>query len=520
VLDDVNAARGEAGVPPLRTDRRLHDTARVHAEKLAAAGKVTVEENSLPRMMAGGAFARFGLSHAAQADTTREAVETLLADKLARSKVLHPSLTHLGLGYAETEAGVFAVMDLARVVPPLDLASERSALQARIDVKRTGNSVEPLEFKPDLDGAAQQMAEKFMAGGVTSEQLIASSQQEFDASGFALGRVTITFQVAGDVGGAVIPERTSDPALAYAGLGMAQGNHAAHEPGSIAIALFLAEPQTAHDASRTISDLPPPRAIPKAKKVSAKGSPVERAWQATLVGNHKQAAKLFEQAYKSAKKPALLYEAARAHARNSKPDQAAEVMRRYAELVEGDERTKAEELVVKLERGESIFTKSEERKLTVEAQRFLLIGQKLFEDGEWDGAIDAFQQAYTYAKHPDIIYNIGLAHVRAGRVGEALDFFAEYQKFVPEATNVGEAKQLFGIGVELYRVGQFEAASRHFAMAYGILPIPDLVYNLALCHKAMGDKAEALRLLREFLDTDPPKKDRATIEQMITELEK
>jgi FimV-like protein len=258
--------------------------------------------------------------------------------------------------------------------------------------------------------------------------------------------------------------------------------------------------------------------VPTGKVAASKGSLADQAWIATLAGNHRKAAKLFEKAYAKTKQPELLYEAARAHARDGATKKALKTMNRYAELAEGEDLAKAAEMVAKLEKGESIFGQSEEKQLNVEAQRWLLMGRNLFERGEWDGAIDAFQQAYTYAKHPDIIYNIGLAHVRAGRVGEALNFFEEYQRTVPEATNVEEAKQLFSIGVELYRLGQFEAASRHFAMAYGMLPIPDLVYNLALCYKAMGDIAEAQRLLREFIDSGPSKKDKAEAEKMLKEL--
>jgi tetratricopeptide (TPR) repeat protein len=132
--------------------------------------------------------------------------------------------------------------------------------------------------------------------------------------------------------------------------------------------------------------------------------------------------------------------------------------------------------------------------------------------------VDAFQQAYTYSKHPDIIYNIGLTHLRAGRLGEALDYFGEYQKSVPRVNSANEAKQLFVIGVELYQAGQFEAASTNFAMAYAFAPFPELIYNLALCYKAMNQKEEALRFLREFVHTDPPKKERIEVEKMIRQL--
>ena len=132
--------------------------------------------------------------------------------------------------------------------------------------------------------------------------------------------------------------------------------------------------------------------------------------------------------------------------------------------------------------------------------------------------MDAFQQAYTYSKHPDIIYNIGLTYLRAGRLGEALDYFSEYRKSVPKVSNADEAKQLFIIGVELYQAGQFEAASNNFALAYAFAPVPELIYNLGLCYKAMGQKDEALRFFREFIHTDPPKKERVEAEGMIRQL--
>jgi tetratricopeptide (TPR) repeat protein len=518
LIDAINAKRKEQNLNPLAADATLGRTAQARVDQAAANNLVKPDANPLARIVAAGAYARFAMSHEVRAASVDDATEAMIKNPLAMSKAQHPSLTHIGVAFAESSEASFAVIDVARLVPTLDSDQARGAIAERLREKRVSNSVEPLEFNADLDQKAADMAVQFMQGGVSSDSVVGDAQQQVDGASFALGRVIVTFQVIGNLETLVIPERTSDPALAYAGLGLAQGNHPDHEPGSIAVALFLAEPQTAHDEAREFSNLPPPKAVPIGKAAKAKGSLTDQAWVATLTGNHRKAAKLFEKAFKKKKDPQLLYEAARANARNEDYDSALAKMIRYAELVEGEERKKASEMVAKLENGESIFPQTAEKQLTVEAQRFLMMGQSLFEDGEWDGAIDAFQQAYTYAKHPDIIYNIGLTHVRAGRIGEALNFFEEYQRYVPEATNVEEAKQLFSIGVELYRIGQFEAASRHFAMAYGVLPIPDLVYNLALCHKAMGDTAEAQRLLREFIDSGPSKKERAEAQKLLDEI--
>jgi tetratricopeptide (TPR) repeat protein len=516
VVGAINAAREAEGLAPLQVDEILSRTASERAQKAAERGSVESDDNRLPVLVAAGSFARFALSHEVEAKTLDEAAALFVEDPISKNKVLHGHLNSIGAGFAQGMGKVYAVVDMARTVPLMNLDEERNKLKERIDLKRTNNSVEPLQFNKDLDARAEEVAKEFMKGAKSSDELIQEAQRSLTAKNFDLGRVAVTFQVTGDVGGVLLPSVTSDPALAFAGLGLAQGNHADHEPGSMAVVLFLAEPQTAYDARRPISNLPQPKYAPQ--KASAKGSLVDQAWVATLSGNHQKAARDFEAAYKQKKDPRLLYEAARAHARNSDMETALTSMREYVDLAEGEDKEKAIKMVSRLEKGLSIFSESEEHQMSVESKRFFALGQRLFEQEEWDGAIDAFQQAYTYTKHPDIIYNIGLTHCRAGRIGKALDFFDEYLKYVPEARNTEESRQLFDIGVELFKAGQFEAASKHFAMAYAFLPFPELIYNLALCHKALGENDMAVKFFREFLDTDPPAEDRKEVEKMISEL--
>jgi tetratricopeptide (TPR) repeat protein len=515
VFDSLNAVRAAAGLKPLERSAALDATAAAGAKAAAASGKLT-DSTPLPRIVAAGCYARFALSHAAKGKDAAAALAALLADPLGRSKVLHGSLTHVGLGY-DPASGVL-VADFARLVPALDAAATEAEIRNRIAASRKRSSADALAPDAGLDRMAKRVVADYMAGKGTSDALIDAAQKEIGGAGFSFGRVTIAFQVVGDTLDLTIPERTNDPALAFLGVGLAQGNLTAHEPGSIAMVLVLAEPQGAHAEERVRSDLPPPKAVPSGGNAASKGTLVDQAWLLTLVGNHEKAAALFEQAYRKSKNASLLYEAGRSQARAGKNDRAVALLQEYAGLVGGDEKAKVEEMIAKLQKGESIFDTSAGAAMSLEAKRFFVIGQRLFEQGEWDGAIDAFQQAYAYAPHPDLLYNIGLAHLKAGRIGTALDFFSEYQRLVPQANNVEQAKQMFDLGVELYRVGQFEAASKRFAMAYAFMPVPDLVYNLALCHKAMGDAAEAIRLLQEFLDANPDTPDRATVEAMIAEM--
>jgi tetratricopeptide (TPR) repeat protein len=517
VLESINGKRLEAGLTPLRLDDVLSSAAMARAQLAAEKGVVDVVGNRLPDLVKAGSFARFALSHGIKARSMKAASAELRSDPLVLSKAMHPRLSHMGLGFVRGGGGVFAVVDFARLVPVVDLETLKKELRDEIVHKREKNSVGQLTFDETLNTKADEIAKKFMKGTDSSDQLISQTQSSVEGAHFSLGRVTIAFQVAAQRTAVVVPAKISDPALALAGIGLAQGNHEEHDAGSLAVVLLLAEPQTAHDSSRKVTNLPPPKSAPTNKKVG-KGSVIDRAWIATLSGNHRKAADLFQKAYNMKKEPSMLYETARAYARNEEPKRALAMMMKYASLVTGKEKEKVLKKIEKLEKGESIFSKSEEKKMSVEANRFFVIGQRLFEQGEWDGAVDAFQQAYTYSKHPDIIYNIGLAHCRAGRMGDALIFFGEYQKILPKIRSVEEAKQLFNIGVELYQVGQFEAASVNFTMAYGFAPFPELIYNLALCHKAMGQKEDAVRFLREFINGEPPQKERKEAEKMISEL--
>lgn len=517
VAEEINMVRGNEKLPPLIIDPFLSRTAADRAAAALSADGGLSEETPLPRIIKSGCYARFALSHGARGSTVDKATKNLIADPLGISKITHSGVTHMGIGIAQNRGERIVILDLARVMEPINPDEAHAEIVSMAARKRDLNNVPPLKVDENLDLAAMDMAKRFMAGEETSDRLIEIAQADIESKKFALGRVTIFFQVSDDQSSVILPERTSDPALAFIGIGVAQGNHPDHETGSIAVTLFLAEPQTAHAATRKITDLPPAKAVPLGKSQS-RGTILDQAWLATLVGKHASAAKFFEKAYRTSKKPILLYEAARAHARNDKLDKSLKLMRKYAKLVEGEDLASAEEKIRLLEAGKSIFSQSRAAKMSHEARRFFVMGQRLFERGEWEGAIDAFQQAFAYARHPDILYNIGLAHLKAGRLGTAMDFFAEYQRVVPEAQNVDQAKQLFGLGVELYNVGQFEAASKRFAMAYSFLPIPDLVYNLALCYKAMGQKAEAVKLLREFLDSGPSESDAAAIREMIKEI--
>ncbi len=513
----INNLRVEAGLEPLIIDENLCKTAEQRAGESLKKRKAEPDNNRLPTLISSGIFARFALSHEVTASSFSEGVTTIVDNALAKNKWLHPNLTHIGMGFSKNGGYGVLVVDVAKLIPTIDFSKTYELIQRKMDEKRVRNSLSLLGTSEPLNTTARKAALRYINEDISSDEILLSVQTETKRENFTLGRLSISLQAVSDLDQISIPERTADPAIAFAGIGAAQGNRKEHEAGSIVIVLILAEPQTAYDASQKVTALPVPKSAARSK-ISPNKPLGDQAWTAVLTGNHRKAAELFEKAYKQTKKPALLYEAARAHARNENLSAALKTMKLYAELAPEEDKPKALEMIDKLEKGESIFSSSQAEQMSVEAKRFFLMGRMLFDQQEWDGAVDAFQQAYKYSAMPEIIYNIGLAHYRAGRIGDALTFFGEYQRLVPEAANLEDARQFFEIGVEMYKSGRFETASKQFVMAYSFLPFPELVYNLGLCHKAMGENDKAIRFFREYLGNDLAEKEKKVVYDLIKEL--
>ena len=82
-----------------------------------------------------------------------------------------------------------------------------------------------------------------------------------------------------------------------------------------------------------------------------------------------------------------------------------------------------------------------------------------------------------------------------------------------------QARQHFKKGRELYDAGDYRGAIAEFAAADQIAPSPLLEYNIALCHERLGEKSEAVRRYRAYLDRTPDAQNRAAVEEKIRKLE-
>jgi tetratricopeptide (TPR) repeat protein len=87
------------------------------------------------------------------------------------------------------------------------------------------------------------------------------------------------------------------------------------------------------------------------------------------------------------------------------------------------------------------------------------------------------------------------------------------------ADDTAEARQHYGKGKQLFDAGDYRGAMAEFATADKLAPSPLLEFNIALCHERLGEKAEAVRRYRQYLDRVPDAQNRTQVEQKIHQLE-
>jgi tetratricopeptide (TPR) repeat protein len=81
------------------------------------------------------------------------------------------------------------------------------------------------------------------------------------------------------------------------------------------------------------------------------------------------------------------------------------------------------------------------------------------------------------------------------------------------------AREAFRLGTLQYDLGDFKAALAAFKKAYLQYEDPAFLFNIAQCERQLGDKTEALRTYRVFLNKAASAAQRAQVEKIVRELE-
>lgn len=90
------------------------------------------------------------------------------------------------------------------------------------------------------------------------------------------------------------------------------------------------------------------------------------------------------------------------------------------------------------------------------------------------------------------------------------------KKFVAEAP-VERAKALFAKGNEHYNLGEFVQALELYRRAYRAMPLPAFLFNIAQCHRKLGQHADAVTMYQSYLVGVPSAQNKALVESLITE---
>lgn len=107
----------------------------------------------------------------------------------------------------------------------------------------------------------------------------------------------------------------------------------------------------------------------------------------------------------------------------------------------------------------------------LKAKRYVDAGLVHQEEGEYEEAIRMFRKAYELIPHPQLLYNIGLAHSMAGHRQSALDYFRQYLAREPEGQWRAEANAAIaeierelaeGVDPEAEAIARFD--ERHSAL--------------------------------------------------------
>jgi hypothetical protein len=92
-------------------------------------------------------------------------------------------------------------------------------------------------------------------------------------------------------------------------------------------------------------------------------------------------------------------------------------------------------------------------------------------------------------------------------------------KFVDD-TIVDKAKALFAEGNQHYNLGEFTQALDKYKLAYRVKPLPAFQFNIAQCHRKLGQNKEAIAMYQAYLVDVPDAPNKAMVDSLIEESKK
>jgi tetratricopeptide (TPR) repeat protein len=89
-----------------------------------------------------------------------------------------------------------------------------------------------------------------------------------------------------------------------------------------------------------------------------------------------------------------------------------------------------------------------------------------------------------------------------------------------EDDSTTKARAHFEAGRKMYQISDYRGALQEFKQAFLFNGHPLFLFNIAQCHRMLGERDEALTSYRRYLAADPAAPNRAQVERMMRDLEK
>jgi tetratricopeptide (TPR) repeat protein len=105
-------------------------------------------------------------------------------------------------------------------------------------------------------------------------------------------------------------------------------------------------------------------------------------------------------------------------------------------------------------------------------------------------------------------------------LGSLLILAAVAQPAHAEGDPKAAARAHFKRAEAAFNIGKFEEALAAYQAAYETKPLPGFLFNIAQCHRNMGNHERALFFYRRYLALDPQSPNRAVVEELIDETER
>ena len=90
------------------------------------------------------------------------------------------------------------------------------------------------------------------------------------------------------------------------------------------------------------------------------------------------------------------------------------------------------------------------------------------------------------------------------------------KKFLDEAPTQ-RAKELFAQGNQHYELGEYAKALELYKRAYQIKPLAEFLFNIAQCHRKLGQHKEAITMYQSYLVGVPEAENKPLVEDLISE---